>query len=249
MRRGTDSGSILVESLIAMLLLGFTVIVVGLVVVSANRSVAGARKHAHAVSLLARYASVAQRVDCAAAPLPTECDAPMGWITTPMVIAGREVSGEIVERGTTYTVEWTDGYEAPLGRQGNVRATREVSVSWTHLGIQVTRSIEVLGPPAANPDDVAWLSWDGAAPVGVYIQTPTGGTPTEIEVHPRVGGGGEWMIALPETVPPTPPRPLTLCTPLPGGGCDTPIGQASLTPGGRCVDDSDPRWTVDICPA
>ena len=241
MSRGSDDGSILLEGLIAILLVGFTIIVVGLVVTSTNRSISGARKHANAVSLLARYGAVAQRVDCTASSLPVECAAPTGWTTTPMDIVGREVSGETTERGTTYAVEWTDDYEAPLGRRGNIRATRAISVSWTHLGIPLTRSIEVLGPPAANPDDIAWLSWDVAAPSGTYIQTPTGsGTPVTLDVRPRVGGGGEWMIAL--------PRPLTLCTLLPGGGCGTQIGRASLTPGGGCVDDPDPRWTDDICP-
>ena len=239
-----DEGFALIESILAILVIGVVVTIVGLSVVTASRSISSAQKHSHATALLARYASVAQGVDCAAAAAPVACDPPLGWpppqrpgdTTSPL---GREVTGETTERGTVYTVEWSDDYEAPHGRGGNVRSRREVSVAWQDFGLEVTRFVEVLGPPPDDPDGVAWLVWSASAPLGAYCQIPPLGSMYEEIVGPQGRGGGEWLVTVPGRV---------ALAPTPGGGCLGLVGLADVGAGGRCEDDPDPRWTVDICP-
>lgn len=235
-----DEGQALVESVLAILLIGAVVIVVGLSVVAANRSISSARKHSYATALLARYASVAQGVDCAEGNPPAVCDPPSGWDPPTPLPLGREVAGETTERGTVYAIEWSDSYEAPHGRTGNVRSRREISVTWQGFGGELTRSVEALGPPPDDPDSVAWLAWPGGAPPGTYCQIPSGGSVyTEIAGPQPRGPSGEWLVALPA---------LITFSDNPGGGCSGPLGLAELLPGGNCEDNPDPRWTVPICP-
>lgn len=244
MTRRSDSGSVLVESIVAIILMGFIIIMVGRGVAIANGSISSAQKHAEAVSLLAELASDARAEDCVAASAdPVWCR--RGLNATPATAApGGTVTAQIVRRGTEYTVVWTDSYEAPRGRDGALRPKRSITVSWTDRGLSIEREGEALGSP--QPAAAAsWIAWPVGAtpPTGSWFWSATkNGTSERIPDGPqeRADGGGWSLVAAPGWV--------KFCSAWADGAClQGPKGLAELAASGRCTDDGGAGWTVPVC--